>query len=88
MVSEALSELMCSFLFFPLLKLCYLCLLSGIHILGSNPYPECNIMVTVFLHVLWVAMIEIDVARGPSAVIVSAASSYSEYQGIQFPLKC
>jgi len=33
-------------------------------------------------------MIEIDVVRGPSVVIFSAASSYSEYQGVQFPLKC
>jgi hypothetical protein len=76
------------FLFFLLSKLCYLHLLSGIHILGSNPYTECNIVVTVFLHVLRVAMIEIDILRGPSAVIVSAAPSYSEYQGMQFPLKC
>jgi len=76
------------FLFFLLLKLCYLCLLSGIHILGFNPYPECNNVVTVFLYVLWVAMIETDVVRGTSAVIVSAASSYSEYKGMQFPLKC
>ena len=75
------------FLFFLLLKLCYIRLLSDIHILGNNPYPEGNIVVTVFLHVLWVTMIETDVSRGPSAV-VSAASSYSEYQGMEFPLKC
>ena len=74
------------FLFFVLLKLCYLCLLSGIHILHCNPNTECNIVVTVLLHVLRVALIENDV-RGPCAVIFSAAPSHSEYQGMQFPLK-
>jgi hypothetical protein len=55
--------------------------------MGSNPNTECNIVVTVFLHVLRVAMIEIDIMRGPPAVIDSAAPSYSEYQGMQFHLK-